>query len=108
MNGLTLLPLRKSGRRESSVLTSGERLGAEVFAVGRDGYRAALARRQHERARVAPALEDFRVRVAVRRVEADRDDDERGARRLDELRGRGGAEVFIGETFAQYICVCIT
>ena len=35
------------------------------------------------------------------------DDGERGTRGVDESLGRGCAVTFIGETFAQYICVCI-
>ena len=46
--------------------------------------------------------------MAVGRGEADRDDGNGRAGGCDErFRGRS-AEGFIGQTFAQYICVCIT
>jgi hypothetical protein len=85
-----------------------KRLDPEVIAVGADGDGAALAGREDLRARGSPARDDRGVRVAVRRVLPDGDDGDGRARGRDEAFGRGGAEVFIDQTFAQYSCVCIT
>ncbi len=97
-----------SHRGDLGTLTSDERFNLQVIAVGADGDGAAPAGREDEGAAVPPSFEYLGVRVAVRGVGADADDGERGPRGADEAVGRGGAEVFIGETFAQYSCVCIT
>lgn len=57
-------------------------LNLQVFAIDADGYGTALARCDDERAGVAPARDDFGVRVDVRRGLAYGDYCERG-------RGRG-------------------
>lgn len=75
---------RRCVRRKATPLSFKVGLDSEVCAVGRDGDHAALGRAQELYARLVPALDDFRVRVAVSRVAGDGDDGDAGARRGDE------------------------